>query len=129
MSDSNMLTHEELTNSYYNRDIEYNINNNNTIIRSLSKLGYLNFNLNDEIRNVEQRMLKKYIDNNYQHVYNQSVSNIINMIKQTDEYTNYMNQLNGKLGRSIILSRFINDFDTNNFYKSLTVAELEYIGF
>ena len=81
------MDHNKLVDMYYSRNIDMKINNNETIIKAMKKLGY----------NINTDTTKKQ--------------------KNNDET------------RSNMLSKFLNDDDTLNFYNSLTIEELEYLGY
>lgn len=131
MSDIQIPSQNEIADCYYDRDIRLNINNNQTIINAMKKLGYLNFNYNDEVVKYERLLLQNYINNNYRNSINvnMKINDILNNIKQTNEYHNFIEQLNNRLNKSIIFSKYINDNDTKEFYQSLTIEELEILGF
>lgn len=117
-------------NAYYQRDVSMNLNNTNTIINSLKKLGYYNINLNIEEENYIKSKIIVWIKKNIcLQSGNVTLNDIISQIKNSEDYAHYTNKLNQKLQRYNILSGFVNSTDTFDFYSTLTLDELNYIGY
>ena len=60
---------------------------------------------------------------------NEQVSNIMEEFKETNTFKDFLNKLNCRLGRAVVLSKFINSNDNEKFYNALTLEELSYIGY
>jgi len=130
---NNILDHQSTVNSYYNRDITLNINNNNTIIKSLKKLQYYNIDLDTEIKNITLNLLLKKISDVLKSNWNSGIKNktINNLLSDNvrilydSEYISLMNRHN----RALQLFRHVNSSDTFDFYNDLSMDELNYLGF
>ena len=115
-------------NAYYNRDKEMSLNNQ--IIQHLTKLEYYNIDSVSENKKFLNYMLRKTIsvdtDND-----NTTVNDLINQIKTSEEYRSFQNNLSLRITRSIQLSGHINSMqnDCLEFYKNLTLDELNYLGY
>ena len=139
------LLHEKLMNNkesivklYYNRDCEMNINNMVQIIKSLNKLGYYRITNQKEEKEEKDYVINKasnkliseltlnFTNKNY---LSKSIDNLINEVRSTNEYQQFIEYQKCKLNRSQELIHFIDHSDTKEFYNSLTVEELTYIGY
>jgi hypothetical protein len=117
-------------NAYYQRDISMNLNNTNTIVQSLKKLGYYNLNLNLEEEIYLKAQVINWIKNNsYSQFVNLSLQDIISQIKNTEDYSRFINRLNSRIERASNLSNLVNTTDTFDFYSALTLDELNYLGY
>jgi hypothetical protein len=125
--------HQTTVNSYYNRDIMLNINNNNTIIKALQKLHYYNIDLDSEIRNITIDLLLKKISDELKSNWNSEIKNktINDLLSNNDRVLsdNEYIQLISRYNRSLVLSRHINSSNTVDLYNDLTLDELNYLGF
>ena len=117
-----------LANDYYLRDIEMNFDAHDIIIFSLKKLGYYNINKPLLCKEFIKKYLIKLINNN-DIEYSKSLQFYINEYKQTNEYNNFINQIDIKIKRSIILQKYLNNSELFNFYNNCTEDELIYIGY
>lgn len=112
--------------TYYKRDELMNINGSNQIIHSLKKLGYYNIDQNFECNKyiMDSLMLNsKILDKT------KTLDKLSNEFKETTEYKNFLNNINSRIGRALVLSSFINSNDTLNFYNALTLEELNYLDY
>ena len=126
--DDNLLgTNKNYTvDTYYKRDELMNINGSNQIIHSLKKLGYYNIDQNFECNKyiIDSLMLNsKILDKT------KTLDKLSNEFKETTEYKNFLNNINSRIGRALVLSSFINSNDTLNFYNALTLEELNYLDY
>jgi hypothetical protein len=130
--DNNLIGIDYLTtvNAYHQRDIEMNINNNESIIKSLKKLGYYN---NIDYQQLDIELKKSYIENLFKKINNELSSSWDSSIKNKtiNELISYeINpSLLNKMNRTNSLSKFLNETDTFNFYNDLTIGELSYLGY
>lgn len=116
-------------NAYYQRDITMNLNNANTIVQSLKKLGYYNVNNMEEESYLKAQIINWIKHNSYQQHLNLTISDIISQIINTQDYSHFVNRLNHRIERSNNLSGYINLSDTFEFYSALTLDELNYLGY
>jgi hypothetical protein len=117
-----------LANDYYLRDIEMDLDPYDIIMFSLKKLGYYNINKPLLCRENIKRHLNKLINSNSLD-YTKTLQYYINKYKQSSEYKKFVNQINIKIGRSIVLQKYLNDSNNHDFYINCTEDELIYIGF
>jgi hypothetical protein len=120
------IDHNTTVNICYFRDVQMNLNNNETIIQALKKLGYYNFDYNSELIKYQMDNLILKIKNELGNDWNSLIRN-----KTLNEIIgNEPNELlDRKLERSIFLSQFLSKNDTYDFYNSLTLDELGYLGY
>jgi hypothetical protein len=111
--------------SYCERDAKMNISSNQIPVY-LKKLGYYNINAAMENNNFLNNMLKKNIS-----MTNQNINDIIDNIKNSNDYDDFKNNLNHRLMRAIQLSTHINNTTNDNFafYNDLTLDELVCLGY
>jgi hypothetical protein len=113
---------------YIERDLELNLDPCKTIINHLKKLNYYNINIqNLKNKFIEQYLIKEINSGNYNLENNKYVINT-NII-DTIEYKKYDDYLNNILLRSIILSKYINNNNIQEFYNNCTNDELIYLGY
>lgn len=120
--------------SYVTRDKVMHLIPNEQILHSLQKLGYYNVNFVDESKNfIIDNVCKKIkmdLTNNWDAmIKNEQLSNIMEEFKETNTFKDFLNKLNCRLGRAVVLSKFINSNDNEKFYNALTLEELSYIGY
>ena len=117
---------ENLVNAYYIRDKEMYINNNSTIIKALKKLGYYNIDINTELSNNYINKLLDKIKNELTNNFNSNIRNkTLNELIIYEAEPSILNRYN----RSIELVRYLDKEDTFDFYNSLNIDELEYLGY
>lgn len=117
-------------NAYYQRDLNMNLNNTNTIIKNLQKLDYLNLNINvEEEKFLKSKLILKVKNNPLDVFFKENIHNIITEFKNTNDYGNFIERLNYRLERANVLNCFYNDTDIYNFYSALTLDELNYLGY
>lgn len=117
-------------NAYYQRDINMGLNNTNTIIKGLKKLGYYDLNINlEEEKYLKSRIIVWIKNNSLNNLYQENILNIITDIKNSTEYNDFMQRANNRLERANDIICYSNDMDVYNFYSSLTLDELNYLGF
>ena len=119
-------------NTFYIRDKLMNLNNNTQIINSLKKLGYYNIDMIFESKkyildNISQTIIIELNNNWESNIKYKTIESLINQIKESQNYKIFENLLHNKLGRSMVLSKFISHVDTFEFYNNLTLEELTYL--
>ena len=117
-------------NAYYSRDLATGLFNSNIIISSLKKLGYYDINYNEE----EEKYIKSKIiawikTSDYHTIINTNLTNLITTIKSTQDYALFSNHLNHRIQRFNDLNQYINIINTYDFYSSLTLEELNHLGY
>lgn len=118
--------HTDLVSEYYIRDNEMELNNNSTIIKAMVKLRYYNINLDKEINNyyidkVLEKIKNELTTNFNSNVRNKTLNELINFDVDPAIIVRY--------NRSMELFNFLDKTDTYDFYNSLTINELEYLGY
>ena len=120
------MDHQTLVNMYYSRDQEMNINNSDTILKALVKLQYYNINVEAELNKYKLDKLLTKIRNELESNWDSSIKNkTLNEIFTNDTST----ELTYRIERANALSSFLNKNDTLDFYNSLTIDELVYLGY
>ena len=111
---------------YYSRDLEMNINNSDTILKALVKLKYYNIDIEAEINKFKLDKLLIKIRNELESNWNSSIKN-----KTLNEiFTNESSpELVHRIERANTLSTYLTKDDTLDFYNSLTIDELAYLGY
>lgn len=122
MEDNNK--HSELVKMYIDRNIKFQLDPKDTIIRAINKLGYKNKydNLEDEIK--EHLIIKHNLINPPDHIYDY----FYNELKSSGD-NNIVNTFNNKNKRYEELLPFIGTDNISEFYNTSTLSELEYIGY
>ena len=120
--------------AYVTRDKVMHLIPNEQILNSLQKLGYYNVNFIDESKNfIIDNVCKKIkmdLTNNWESsVKYEQLHSSIEEFKETDTFKNFVNKLNSRLSRALLLSKFISSNDNEKFYNSLTLEELNYLGY
>lgn len=118
--------HQSIVNLYYSRDIESNLNNSQTIIKALTKLGYYNINIQSELYDYYLDSLLVKIKNELKNNWNSSIRN-----KTLNDLITYeaSPSLISRIERANVLSVYLTKEDTFDFYNSLTLEELNYLGY
>jgi hypothetical protein len=123
----------ELTNTinaYYLRDLATGILNANPIAKSLKKLGYCDININKEEEIfMKGKIIAWVLASNYANIENTNITNIITDIKASSDYVLFEERINRRIQRSNELNKYINMSDTYEFYSSLTLDELNILGY
>ena len=103
-----------------------NINNSETILNALTKLGYYNINIQSELYNFYLETLLTKIKNELKNNWNSSIKN-----KTLNELLTLETSpaLITRIERSHNLSNYLSSNDTLEFYNCLTLEELEYLGY
>ena len=109
---------------YYTRDLKMNINNNETIIKHLKKLGYYNFNIEKELYDYHLNILLNKIKNDPQLKWYPGAKNITLNINIEENKT-----ITSIANRADVLMKYSFDTDTFSFYNNLTLDELESLGY
>jgi len=105
------------------------------IIKYLKDLNYYNVDTSKEIKKYLINTLSKVISDEltydfYSSMNDQNVGELLEKIKSSDEYKNFINQLNKNIERGFILSKFISDCNNIlNFYNALTLEELNKLNY
>jgi hypothetical protein len=121
-------TVESIAAMYVERDIFMKLDMALEIVRSINKLGYSSVNI--------PYLKEEFIKNNYiTYIKNTNGCNITNYDTWCNDFVKltifkeYMNMVDVKLERSILLSKYIGTNNTELFYKACTVDELNYLGY
>jgi hypothetical protein len=120
--------------AYLVRDKLMNIDPNEHVVHCLKKLGYFNLNMPEEIQKflVNQTMkkiqmaLNDDMDSTYRY---KTVDQVMEEVKNSNEFTEFMNRLNHRFARAVTLSNFFKNPDMEKFYNSLSLEELNYLGY
>ena len=121
-------------NAFVIRDKLMNIDPNQHVIHCLEKLGYYNINMPQLIQKflIDQTSKKilMEINDNFDSPYRyKSFEIVMEEIKNSDVFMNYMNSLNKRISRAFELSVFLKNPNMEKFYSSLTLEELNYLGY
>jgi hypothetical protein len=114
--------------AYYNRDLQRNLNFPDVIINSMKKLQYYGINESQEETKFINKQLALMIKNN-QYSKSNIIEELTNEILKTKEYAQFKNRQFNNLNRAMCLSKFVGTPDVFDFYNSLTVEELAYLGY
>jgi hypothetical protein len=126
----NNIDKDTLVSSLYQRDLIKNYNNQEQIINCLKKLNYYTIDLHQEqkkfildfLNNIISYELKKDWDSD---IKNKSIFDLIEYIKNTSDYQRFEYNLNYRISRAFILSKYINNSNsTFIFYNDLSIEEL-----
>ena len=119
--------------SLYKKDELMRINPFNQIINYIKKLNYYNINSIEEnkeyiITKLVQLISEKLYQDWESNIKIHSINKLIEIIKNTQEYKDFVQNLNYKINRAFILSKFLKpEENTFNFYNALTLDELNKI--
>ena len=120
------MDHQTLVNMYYNRDLEMNLNNMDTIRKAFIKLGYYNINYEVELNKFKLETLLTKIKNELMSNWSSDIkTKTLNEILTNETSP----ELTYRMERSNTLSSFLTKDDTLDFYNSLTIDELGYLGY
>jgi hypothetical protein len=126
----NNIDKDTLVSSLYQRDLIKNYNNQEQIINCLKKLNYYSIDLHQEqkkfildfLNNIIYFELRKNWDSD---IKNKSINELIEFIKNTSDYQRFEYNLNYRISRAFILSKYINNSNsTFLFYNDLSIEEL-----
>ena len=123
------INKEHTVKCYYKRDNEMGINTNNQIIESMKKLGYYNIDSVMATKNYILNSVTKIIAKDMDAVRNNTVDNLISKVKNSMDYSIFITILNHKINRAVQLTKFISQNDTYDFYNTLTIDELSFLGY
>lgn len=115
-----------MVNMYYLRDIELNLNNQDTIRKALQKLGYYNIDIQTELFNsyleaLITKIRNELTSNRDSPIRNKTINEI--MVYESNPALMY------RFERANILAPFLTHTDTFDFYNNLTLEELNYLGY
>lgn len=113
----------EIIDAYVTRDEVMELNPVYTIQKALQKLKYLNVDMNSEV----QVYIKEHITAILRE--DATVRELMDEIKETDKFYQFFNHLKHRVERSILLSKFLDTNNIEEFYSSLTFEELVYLGY
>ena len=121
-------------NAYLKRDKEMHLNPNDQIYKALVKLGYLNVNTVKDLKEFSAEIVankvRDELANQLEPLFkNKTINEIVNEQKDNIEYQKAINNLNHRVGRAFVLSKFIGSNNIEEFYNSLTLHELVIIGY
>ena len=125
-SNQEINDHRIIVNSYYSRDVEMNLNNQQTIIKALTKLRYYNIDIQSELNNFYLESLITKITNELKTNWDSSIKDkTLNEIMTCESCPSLIHRFE----RGQELSRFLTKDDTFDFYNNLTLDELGYLGY
>jgi hypothetical protein len=121
-------------NAYLVRDKLMNINSNDHVIHCLQKLGYFNLNMPVEIQKFLVNQTTKKIqlsltddmDSTYRY---KTVDQIMEEVKNSNEFSDFMKKLNHRFSKALNLSVFLKNPNMEKFYNSLSLEELVHLGY
>ena len=121
-------------NAYILRDKLMNINANEHVMHCLQKLGYFNLNMPEEIQKflVNQTITKIQLaltdsmDSTYRY---KTIDQVMEEIKNSNEFSDFMNKLNHRFSKALNLSVFLKNTNMDKFYNALSLEELVYLGY
>ena len=121
-----------LAESYYQRDLSMKLNVQKQIINSLKKLGYININYDNKIKQyIDNNLSKMILNNNYSN--DKSINYYIDIIKNTTEFNNYSNYVKHCIERSKDFDDLLLEYEDANImktnYNNCTDEELYYLGY
>ena len=115
---------QKLSDTYYQRDCEMNLDPKKQIYQSLQKLRYINIDPVVEENNFKLFLLKKKLkDFNELLQYKEDIENS----NELEKFRKKLKQRGEYLSKFLESPNLIND--NKGFYNSLTFEELEYIGY
>jgi hypothetical protein len=112
---------------YYVRDKDSN-NPQEIILNNMIKLGYYNINKTKIYKLYIKQYLIKLIKNDKLD-YTKSFEFYINEYKKQDEYKLFMNEIDRKISRCLILSKYLDTNKIKEFYNDCLEDELLYLGY
>lgn len=126
------VDHDTTVQAYLERDSSMNLDPNVQILKSLQKLGYYNINVTQEQKTflIEHlcKNLKLELTNNWNIAANLDAhSQILNTLDP--DYQKFLDGVNKRIVRSMVLSKYIGSGNTSGFYHALTLDELSYVGY
>ena len=119
-------TRVNMVNIYYLRDIELNLNNQDTIRKALQKLRYYNIDIQTELFNsyleaLITKIRNELTSNRNSPIRNKTINEII--VYESNQALMY------RFERANTLSPFLTHTDTFEFYNNLTLEEIYYLGY
>jgi hypothetical protein len=120
---------EYTINAYLARDKELGIKPSEYIVRCLSKLGYLNFNARLKINQYINNEICDYIHNTIDVISGNDIEKMKEQIKDSIEYKNFCDSIYKEEKYASKLSEFIGTDNIEEFYNSLTLDELNFLGY
>lgn len=128
------IDYKHTANAYVLRDKLMNLDPSIQITNCLNKLGYMNINFSEEAKNFLVNLaithLKISLMNDWDcSLKHMTIENYIDTFKETDEYKNFINSINYRIKRGGELSNYVSSTNNERFYNSLTLNELNIIGY
>lgn len=128
------IDYKHTVNAYVLRDKLMNLDPSTQITNCLNKLGYMNINILDETKNfllnLTMTNLKISLMNDWDSsLKRMSIENYMDTLKDTDEHRNFIISINHRIKRAFELSNFVSSTNNEGFYNSLTLNELNIIGY
>jgi hypothetical protein len=113
----------DIANSYYKRDCELQVIPKDTILKALKKLGYFNVD-----RSIEE---KKYItaEIKQKKFELEELPSLAQNIRESNSFKKFQKHITFRIERGNQLSHYIHKPKLDDFYKSLTINELNYLGY
>jgi hypothetical protein len=118
--------------AYYVRDQTMNIDPTDHITKCLIKLRYYNIDSAKDFKRFYVNSIHRILTNspNLNEYIHMTIADLILSIKDTPENAIIENNINYRIQRATMLSKFLSlQTDTLAFYKALTLDELEHIGY
>lgn len=124
------LDKNNTVNAYYMRDITMNINNSGQIVQSLKKLCY--YEINEKIEDeayIKSKLVSWIKQNSYSNIASMYLSDFIFDTRNSSDFLQFKVRQSQRIQRSNDLNLHKDDKDTYNFYSSLTLEELNSLGY
>ena len=118
--------------AYYVRDQTMNIDPTDHITKCLKNLRYYNVDTTTELKRFYVNSINRILTNspNLNEYMHMTVADLISFIKNTPENAFVENNVNRRIQRAMVLSKYLSlQTDTLEFYKALTMEELVDIGY
>ena len=119
----------------YKRDLVKNYFPQNQIIKYMNQLNYYNIDISKEsntylISNLNKILLLELNNDMNSHIKFKTVDDILNLIKESNDYKCFISNINYKIERAFVLSKYITDCNNVlNFYNALTLEELNKLNY
>lgn len=128
------IDYHHTVNAFIVRDKLMNIDPNQQVINCLQKLRYYNINMPAEIQrflvNETTKKISTNVSNDFDSSYRfKTFDTVMEEVKNSNEFNDFMKNLNHRVSRAFTLSVFHKNPSMEKFYNSLTLEELNYLGY